>query len=204
MDPRIDKLVTDLRDADVEARRCALEELSKVEDRKHVVAAIHWTMLNDMDDEIRAFAHEIYIKIGEKEKGILAEPPTKTTAAKEKPAAPEPERRVHIKPVFDRDPNVPGSWSVHFALISIGLIILATLWHIPYMQEKVLFLDVIHYIGLGCSVPGLLLGIIGLRVKDRPSGSALWGIILNAAILLIGIWNILSEVIWSKATVIGQ
>lgn len=222
MDPIIDRLVMDLRDLDVEVRRNALNELSNVKDKKHVVAAIHWTMLNDMDDGIRAYAREIYVKIGESEKKIepvreLAKPAeeiiqpkaVQKTAQKEpvlkqvseivgvdRKIPVQPENRPHIKPVLEREPNLAGSWSVHFSLISIGIIIVATLWHLPYGAEEVFFLDLIGYIGLACTIPGIILGIIGLRSKDRPTGSALWGIILNVSILLIGSWNRLSTLIW--------
>ena len=159
-------------------RRNALNELSKVEDRKHVIAAIHWTMLNDMDDDIRAYAREIYVKIGETEKKTepVQEPkkpaveiPAQNVVQKTVPKQPvlkhvseivevdrtipvQPENRPHIKPVLGQESNVPGSWSVHFSLISIGIIIVATLWHMGYMQEEVLFLDILGYI-VGCTLP---------------------------------------------------
>lgn len=217
MDPIIDKLVMQLRDVDIEVRRNALTELSNVKDKKYVVTAIHWTMLNDMDDSIRAYAREIYIKIGEQEKKTppsqADETPAKITPLKpvEKPPVlksvsehsvidrtipVQPENRPHIKPVLEHEPNLYGSWSVHFSLISIGIIIVATIWHLPYGAEEVFFLDLIGYIGLACTIPGIILGIIGLRAKDCPTGSSIWGIILNVSILLIGAWNRLTLLIW--------
>ena len=187
MDPKIDRLITELRDSDSEIRRRALDELSEVDDKKHVVPAIHWTMLNDIDDEIREYAREIYLKIGEQQKTAAAvvaeEAPAKKTEAVEE------ERRVHIRPALGW-PNPWGTWSVHFSLFSIGLIIVTLLWGIAYGAAKPDFLQILEYVGLGLTVPGIFLGIMGLVLAGkRKKTTPIAGLILNGIILLIGIWN---------------
>ena len=186
MDPKIDRLITDLRDTDAEIRRRALDELSEVDDRKHIVPAIHWTMLNDIDDDIREYARGIYLKIGEQEKAAAAAVAEEAPAKKDEAA--EEEQRVHIRPALGW-PNPWGTWSVHFSLFSIGLIIVALLWGIPY-AAKPNFLQILEYVGLGLTIPGIFLGIIGLALAgERKKTTPIAGLILNGIILLIGIWN---------------
>jgi hypothetical protein len=189
MDPKIDRLITELRDSDSEVRRRALDELSGVDDKKHVVPAIHWTMLNDIDDEIREYARGIYLKIGEQQKASAAAAAEKASA--DETEAKKEERRVHIRPALGW-PNPWGTWSVHFSLFSIGLIIVALLWGIPYAASKPGFLQVLEFIGLGLTVPGIFLGIMGLVLAgERKKTTPTAGIILNGVILLTGIWNLI-------------
>jgi hypothetical protein len=189
MDPRVDKLVDDLRHPDDEVRKKALNELSKLEDKVHAVAAIHWTMLNDVDDEIRRHARDIYGRIGEQQKSAAASTPVKGAS---RTAFPDrEERRVHLKPTLGW-PNPYGTWSIHFSLFSITLLVAAQLIQIPFFNEEVTFLQILRYIGMGFTIPGLLLGVLGLaKAGERKKSTPAWGLGLNGAILLISIWNLL-------------
>lgn len=194
MDPKLDELVVKLRHTDTDVRRQTLDELSHLEDKKHAIPAIHWTMLNDIDDEIRAYAREIYTKMGEQEKGEA--PPADTGAAEKQTPTPEEkkeereERRVHLKPVIDREPNKCGSWSIHLSAIALVLIFAAHLWNIPYANEKMPFLETVKLIAFGLTIPGLILGLIGLGVTDRKKSTPVAGLIFNSLILLAGILRI--------------
>ncbi len=193
MDPKIDKLITDLRDSNPDVRREALDELSKLEDRKHAIPAIHWTMLNDVDDGIREYAREIYLRIGKQEKAKVKTGEEELSGREAKPG--KEERRVHLKPTMGW-PNPFGTWSIHFSLMSITLIIASSLIQILVGNEEIPFLIMLHYIGLGCTIPGLLLGIIGLvRARERKKSTPVWGLILNGSIILIGAWNLAMQLI---------
>ena len=191
MDPKVDKLITDLRNDDVDVRREALDELSKLEDRKYAIPAIHWTMLNDVDNGIREYAREIYLRIGKQEKAGVETAADETSAREAEPA--KEEKRVHLKPTMGW-PNPFGTWSIHFSLLSITLIIVSSLIQLPFGSEEIPFLIMLQYIGLGCTIPGLFLAVIGLvRARERKKSTPVWGLILNGSIIVIGTWSLIMQ-----------
>jgi len=189
MDPMIEALVTKLRDTDVEVRKEALDKLSEVDDRKYVVPAIHWTMMNDMDEEIRSHARKIYERMGELEKA--GSHSSIVDAGAGAASAGSEESRTRVRPAMGW-PNLWGTWSIHFSLLSILIIIVAMLWCIPYGSKIPRFLQILEFVGLSFAVPGMGLGVAGMILAgERKRSTSIGGLVLNGIILLIGIWKMI-------------
>ncbi len=89
---KIGRLIEDLKDIDIDVRRRAIDKLTKL-DAKHAEAALHWAMVNDLDEEIRTLARSAYEQ-------MHAEQPPATEETQPQPTKPEPkpERPSFLSP----------------------------------------------------------------------------------------------------------
>jgi len=77
---KIGRLIEDLKNVDLNVRRRAISKLAKL-DTEHAETALHWAMVNDLDEEIRDLAHSAYEQIHAKQTPVTEQA---------KPAKPAP------------------------------------------------------------------------------------------------------------------
>ncbi len=184
---RVDVLVEKLRDVAVEVRLEAIEELSAI-DKEHALPALHWAIENELDEDVRNAARDAYQSLSKLEEAPPEEVDTATADKTRKLDRP----KVKAVTLEEGAPNPAGRVSLK---IGFGVAIVLIVW--VFLQSgqdpgnvPPLFIWWPRVVG-AISLLGLVLGIVGITMREEKHVPAIIGTVVNGLIFVIYISAIL-------------
>ncbi len=177
---RVDALIAKLGDVSEQVRLDAIEELSTI-DKEHALPALHWAIQNEMDEEVRNAARDAYQRLSRADQAgsneAVAEGTDKTRML----------HRPKVKAVVLEEgaANPAGGFSLSIGLVAVAGLVVWGLIGLGQGGETGTFLVWWLRIASGISIPGLVLGIIGVATKREKHLTAIAGTVLNALLVIL-------------------
>jgi len=180
---QVDALIVKLSDISDQVRLEAIDELSTI-DKEHALPALHWAIQNEFDENVRNAARDAYQKLSRAKEA-------------EKPAAEDKTRaadRPKVKAVVVEEGIANPAGQLAFKL-GVGVAVALVVWvFIQSGQDPGKVPAWITWwlrVAGAFSLPGLVLGIIGLTKKGERHIPAIAGTVLNGFIVIIYVFLVL-------------
>jgi hypothetical protein len=187
---RVDALIAKLGDVDQQVRLEAIEELGTI-DKEHALPALHWAIQNEMDETVRNAARDVYQRLSQVNREVsnneVDEGGDKTRMLS----------RPKVKAVVVEEgaPNPAGDLSLRISLVGIVALMVWLLVELGQAGRRGPVLIWWLRIACGISVPGLVLGIVGMATRGERHLPAIAGTVLNGLLLILFFFTVVLPLI---------
>jgi hypothetical protein len=183
---RVDALIERLSDVSDQVRLEAIDELSTI-DTEHALPALHWAIQNELDERVRNAARDAYQKLSRVKQ---AEKVQQAAAEDKTRAADRP--KVKAVTVEEGAENPAGSLSFKLGvLVAVALVVWVFIQSGQDPGRVPAWITWWLRIAGALSLPGLVLGIIGVAKKGERHIPAIAGTVLNSFIVIVYVFAVL-------------